>query len=214
MANIEIDSFVRKFKTLCQLGRSANLTLSSNAGKASLHLRVDLGVLSQESPPPPKQTRNGPARLRRREKRAAARKANAEEAEATLTAEEREVLEWAEKAKTKAVAEKAIVPVEESTDVEPKKTEQVEKETQTSAVEVTDELCKDSEYGSKSPNDSNKEEPKSVEAASHQKPPPIRDRALGGIDKYTVTYDDPTDDEYKEYFFACYILFTINNLFF
>ena len=115
MANIEIDSFVRKFKTLCQLGRSANLTLSSNAGKASLHLRVDLGVLSQESPPPPKQTRNGPARLRRREKRAAACRANAKEAEATLTAEEREVLEWAEKAKTKAVAEKAIVPVEEST---------------------------------------------------------------------------------------------------
>ena len=199
MANIEIDSFVRKFKTLCQLGRSANLTLSSNAGKASLHLRVDLGVLSQESPPPPKQTRNGPARLRRREKRAAARKANAEEAEATLTAEEREVLEWAEKAKTKAVAEKAIVPVEESTDVEPKKTEQVEKETQTSAVEVTDELCKDSEYGSKSPNDS-KEEPKSVEAASHQKPPPIRDRrTLGGIDYYTMTYDDPSDDDDYNY---------------
>ena len=174
------------------------MTLSSNAGKASLHLCVDLGVLSQESPPT--QTRNGPARLRRREKRAAARKANAEEAEATLTAEEREVLEWAEKAKTKAVAEKAIVPVEESTDVEPKKTEQVEKETQTSAVEVTDELCKDSEYGSKSPNDSNKEEPKSVEAASHQKPPPIRDRrTLGGIDYYTVTYDDLSDDDDYNY---------------
>ena len=57
------------------------------------------------------------------------------------------------------------------------KTEQVERETQTSALEVTDELCKDSEYGSKSLDDS-KEEPKNVEAASHQKPPPIRDRKL------------------------------------
>ena len=27
------------------------------------------------------------------------------------------------------------------------------------------------------------------------KPPPIRDRSLGGIDYYTATYDDPTDEE-------------------
>ena len=66
--------------------------------------------------------------------------------------------------------------------LEPTKTEQVEKETQTSTVEVTDELFKDSEYESKPPNDS-KEEPMSVDAASHQEPPPIRDRtlSLGGM---------------------------------
>ena len=45
MANSEIDSFVRKFKTLCQAGRNASLTLSSNAGKAVMNLRLDLGVL-------------------------------------------------------------------------------------------------------------------------------------------------------------------------
>ena len=79
MANIEIDSFVKKFKSLCQLGRTAKLTLTSNAGKASINLSVDLEVLPQEVlPPPPKHSRNGPARLRRREKRAAARKADAE----------------------------------------------------------------------------------------------------------------------------------------
>ena len=92
MADSEINSFVRKFKALCQLGRSAKLTLSSNAGKATLHLQVDLGVLSQEPPPlhpPPKEARNGPARLRRREKRAAARVVHAEEA---LTLEEKEQL--------------------------------------------------------------------------------------------------------------------------
>ena len=52
----------------------------------------------------------------------------------------------AEKAKNNSMAEKAIVIVEESTDGEPKKTEQVEKATQTSIAEVTDELCKDSEF--------------------------------------------------------------------
>ena len=48
MANCEIESFVRKFKVLCQAGRSATLTISSDAGKASLNLCVDLGVLPEE----------------------------------------------------------------------------------------------------------------------------------------------------------------------
>ena len=45
MAYLEVDSFVKKFKILAQAGRNASLTLSSNAGKAVLNLRVDLGVL-------------------------------------------------------------------------------------------------------------------------------------------------------------------------
>ena len=185
MADTEIDSFVRKFKTLCQLGRSANLTLSSNAGKASLHLCVDLGVLGQEPPPhsPLKQTRNGPARLRRRNKRAAARKAKAEEAEEFLTAEEKEVLVLAEEAESKEVVVKAIASTKDSEDPteEPKNTEKVEKETQTSEAEVIDELCTNSEYGSRTPGDS-KDSPKSVEVRKHQKPPPRRDRTkkIGG----------------------------------
>ena len=158
MANIEIDSFVRKFKTLCQHGRSANLTLSFIAGKASLHLHVDLGVLGQESPPhlSSKPTRNGPARLRPREKRAAARKANAEETESFLTAEEKEVLVLAEKAEDKAVAVKAIVTLEDSADFEAKETGQVKEATKTSEVEVINEICADAEYGSRSPNNSDR----------------------------------------------------------
>jgi hypothetical protein len=45
MASIEIDSFVRKFKAPCEGVRNASLTLSSKAGKATINLRVDLGVL-------------------------------------------------------------------------------------------------------------------------------------------------------------------------
>ena len=44
----EIDSFVRKFKTLCQAGRNASLSLSSNAGKAVINLLLDLGVLGHQ----------------------------------------------------------------------------------------------------------------------------------------------------------------------
>ena len=76
------------------------MTLSLNARKASINLSVDLEVLPQEVlPPPPKHSRNGPAPLRRREKPAAACKADAEEAEAKLTTEEKEVLELAANAK-------------------------------------------------------------------------------------------------------------------
>ena len=82
MAIFEIDSFVRKFKVLCQSGRSARLILCSNAGKASLNLCVDLGVLHEGPYHPPNHSRNGPARQRCREKRVAA---DAEEAKAALS---------------------------------------------------------------------------------------------------------------------------------
>ena len=92
MALHEIDSFVSKFKALCQGGRHASLTLSSKAGKAVVNLRVDLGDISQDAHlhhPPQKHSRNGPAQQRRRERRAAARQAAAVEAESILSVEER-----------------------------------------------------------------------------------------------------------------------------
>ena len=70
----------------------------------------------------------------------------------------------AEEAESKVVVVKAIASTKDSKDHEPKKTEQVEKETQTSEAEVTVELCTNSEYGSRTPGDS-KESPKSVEVA-------------------------------------------------
>ena len=102
MALHEIDSFVNKFKALCQGGRHASLTLSSKAGKAVVNLRVDLGDVSQDphlQHPHQKHSRNGPAQQRRRERRAAARQAAAEEAEAALSLVEIEVLEKANTAK-------------------------------------------------------------------------------------------------------------------
>ena len=67
--------------------------------------------------------------------------------------------------------------------------------TKASAREVVDEVCMDSEYESGKPEDPNAK-PNSVEVpAKHPKPPPVRDRSLGGIKYYTLTYEDPTDDE-------------------
>jgi vacuolar-type H+-ATPase subunit F/Vma7 len=197
MTSNEIDSFVKKYKGLCQAGRSASLNFSSNAGKVSVILRVDLGVLEELHGPhghlPPNLSRNGPARQRRRERRAAARSANAEEAEAALSAEEQEVLEMAARAGSRSPVQQVNVPEKGSKDVETEKAQDVTaKETKASAIEVADEVCKDSEYDSRT-NDEPDAEPIAVEIPT--KPPPIRDRSLGGIDYYTVTYDEPTDED-------------------
>ena len=182
----EIDSFVRKFKTICQAGRNASLSLSSNAGKAVIHLHLDLGVLGQQdhSPPhhPPHQTRNGPSQQRRRERRAAARQAAAEQAEATLSLEEKDVLKKAEKAEAEFVTEKVILRAEAKvaekvidivTIEEVKDTEQV---VQDEAVDraniVHDEFCSNASYS----------EGKSTPTPSPSAPPPRPSRGLGSFD--------------------------------
>ena len=129
MAYCEIDSFVKKFKTLCQAGRNASLTLSSNAGKAVVNLRVDLGVLGQQDDHQPhhpsQRTRNGPSKQRRRERRAAARQAAAEQAEATLSVEEKDMLKEAEKSEAKLVAEKAAAKIAEEVSENPAEEEKI-----------------------------------------------------------------------------------------
>ena len=61
------------FKNLLFAEKDATLTLKSEAGRAFITLSLDLGhVLSGEDHLPPRGYRNGPARQRRREKRAAA----------------------------------------------------------------------------------------------------------------------------------------------
>ena len=186
MASHEIDSFVNKFKALCQGGRTASLTLSSKAGKALVNLRVDLGPLSQQDHHqhhPPKYSRNGPAQQRRRERRAAARQAAAVEAETILSVEEKDVLDLADIAKHNLDAEKAEDAPEEITIIEVVKT---------SVEEVEDEVVPDSEYELKTPSkdDSTKTESKPTE----EPPPPVRDRTLGGINYYKLSYDDPIFD--------------------
>ena len=60
---------------------------------------------------------------------------------------------------------------------------------------VVDEVCTDSEYESRSP-DEPKAKPKPTEVTTnHPKPPLVRDCSLCGIDYYTVTYDDPSSDD-------------------
>ena len=139
---------------------------------------MDLGVLPEEGLQHPhhphNRPRNGPARHRRREKRAAARVVHAEEAKAALTLEEKEILEMAEEA-----AMEPIVPVKDSKEIENEKVVQAEnintKVTSTSATEVVDEVCSDLEYKTKSEDD-NKAIPKKVEVlAKLPKPPRVRD---------------------------------------
>ena len=74
MAKWELDSFYSKFKNLLCSEKDATLTFKSEAGRAFVTLSVDLGhVHSGQGHLSPDGPRNGPARQRRREKRAAAR---------------------------------------------------------------------------------------------------------------------------------------------
>jgi len=69
MANdVQLDSFVKKFKQLIYFGHTAHLEADTHAGQASVSLRVMLGTASR-----PKQQRRSPSYFRRQEKRKAAR---------------------------------------------------------------------------------------------------------------------------------------------
>ena len=75
MAVSEIDSFYFKLKNLLISGQSANLTLPSEAGKASLSLNVEVELPRHVQSS--QHARSSPSRQRRRERRAAAREAAA-----------------------------------------------------------------------------------------------------------------------------------------
>ena len=77
----QFHSFVGKFVSLWQSGLDASLHIDTKDGEAHVNLRVGLG----QAPLPPHQVHHlprssRPSRLRRRERRAAARSAPAEEA--------------------------------------------------------------------------------------------------------------------------------------
>ena len=57
---------------------------------------------------------------------------------------------------------------------------------------MTGEVCKDSEFNLRT-NDEPDAKPIALDIPT--KLPPIRERSLGCIDYYTVTYDDPTDED-------------------
>ena len=58
-------------------------------------------------------------------------------------------------------------------------------------VEVEDEVVPDSEDGSMNPST---DDPKTVFHPSEEPPLPVRDRTLGGIYYYLLSYDDPPFD--------------------
>ena len=75
----KIDSFFFKFKNLLSSGKSANLTLRADAGKATITLAVEVEV--SQNVKQNNLTRNSPSRQRQRERRAKARHAAAERVE-------------------------------------------------------------------------------------------------------------------------------------
>ena len=167
MVQFELDSFYFKFKNLLRAEKDAVLTFKSEAGRAFVTLSLDLGhVLSAEPDPPPCGPRNGPARTRRCEKRAAAReKLAAEEA-----AKDVESIEDVDDTTTddKHAAEEANGNVKSTDNEEPTDAGKVEvqeiKEIAERATEPTeeatagkvglenidDEFCTDAVYNSKS----------------------------------------------------------------
>ena len=120
-----------------------------------------------------------------KERRAAARQAAAEEAEAVLSLVERDVLEMADTAKNKQVAEQAKAAAEAKDNTEEVSVVKVLKK---KVEEITDEVVPDSEYGSLTPS---KEKPQTESNPAEEPPPRLRDRSLGGIDYYSISYDDP-----------------------
>ena len=89
MIHSEIESFISKFKTIANAGINASLMIKTEAGKATVTLTAEVDVAPTFASPVP---RGGPARQRRRLRRAAAR-ASAEGADAESAARESPAVE-------------------------------------------------------------------------------------------------------------------------
>ena len=136
----EIDSSVVKFKNLWKAGRNANLTLKVNAGKAEINLCVkDIDELPHIPFPYPRQSRNGPAQQRRREKRALARQ-QAEEASGETNVVDEVAVEASAKNVTAVDSSKSVVTEDQSSSNPNKSSEEVD------PVEVSDEFCSNADY--------------------------------------------------------------------
>lgn len=136
----EVDSFIGKFKYLWHSGRSASLTINSEAGK----VRVTLSVEVDEAPHLPahhQRSRNGPAKQRRRLRREAAREnAKAEEASKSVDAEKLTVVEAGSTAKSNA---------ENALDENQEEAEKILEADVERNMTVVDEVCRDKLYAEK-----------------------------------------------------------------
>ena len=112
--------------------------MTSSAGKAEVHLSVELDDLPPVTLLPPRSSRNGPARQRRREKRAAARQASEKEVPTLVATVE---VADEEPDKNEGIAEEAIIGKSDATaDV----AEEVR--TNKDCKELVDEFCPDEEF--------------------------------------------------------------------
>ena len=189
MVQWELDSFYTKFKNLLSAEKDATLTIKSEAGRAFVTLSLDLGhALSGQDQLPPTGHRNGPARQRRREKRAAARseKLSAENVEVEdiqsaekveeVRADENSTVEEAEQIEDAVKANKASNLLEKET------AEQVE----ATVKDLDDEVCPDEIYQSQS---------KLISVATQTLECGVAPSAASKsvFDYYTLRYDDSDD---------------------
>ena len=103
------------------------------------------------------------------------------------------MLEIAGKAASNSLVQEATVPAKGSEELDAKEVVIVE-ETKTSDTEIVDEVCPDSVYESTTPDEPEADpNPRNVTAV-HLKPPPVRDRSIGGTKYYTLTLSDDDDE--------------------
>ena len=113
--------------------------------------------------------------------------------EAALPVEEKEMLEIAGKAASNSLVQEATVPAKGSEELEAKE-EVIVEETKTSDTEIVDEVCPDSVYESTTPDEPEADPNPRKVTAVHFKPPPVRDRSIGGTKYYTLTLSDDDDE--------------------
>ena len=150
MERSEYDSFVRKFKNLSHHGRNATLIMKTKSGKTTLNLQVVLEprpeqghqVLALPQHQHPRNSRNSPSQVRRRQKLATARKVAADKAIAEISEEELALLKLAEEAEVRAKAADAVTTASDPHEGG-NQPEDLEKNLE---EDVLDEMCSDQEY--------------------------------------------------------------------
>ena len=186
MVQWELDSFYLKFKNLLCSEKDATLTLKAEAGRAFVTLSLDLGHVHSEHGQLQHGPRNGPARLRRREKRAAAR-ADAEKASAEAT-KDVELAEKAEEVLAATIGSAAEEAVELNLAAKAKESDEKPTEKVETLHDLKDEVCPDEVY--RCQNDSNVV---SVGTQTLECGVALAHPSKSSLDFYTLTYDDYDD---------------------
>ena len=153
----ELETFVKKFHQLWSAGHSAHLDIDSHAGRAWVGLRVQLGhdpgPLHPPYPQPVYRRPDSPSRQRRRDRHAAARKAEEaskeENAGETDPTEEASREENAKKTDTIDIAEEAVIEDKSSEVNDDQNVESIvdlAEEASIKDMKISDEVCPDEEF--------------------------------------------------------------------